>query len=387
MILKWTKKTGRFLCVFWLVILASCAGKDQGGSFDRYFEKSASVVKYAHYFDLYENGPLKKLVIYDPFGNGGENIFYLADSAVYDRYVRKMPRLIKIPFRRAGVLSATQVDGMIRLGLLNKLGGVADARFFVNEQVKRKLKSGEIKEVASGGRFFVETAIMSGLDIVFYSPFKKGTELELQKNILTVPYFDFMENNPLGRAEWVKITGLFFGKEKQAGQLFDQVAKRYGQLKKLVEVYLERTPEKERPSVFSGKYVNGQWYVPGGKSYVAHLFKDAGADYVFAFDSSVNSIPLDFEVVYQKAKDADYWRMLGGISTMETPYQYLAEENMLYTRFKAFKQRHIIFCDPVKTAYFEKATLEPDVVLSDFVKVFFPSLVTDHQPVYYKLLK
>jgi iron complex transport system substrate-binding protein len=387
MILKWTKKTGRFLCVFWLVILASCAGKDQGGSFDRYFEKSVSVVKYAHYFDLYENGPLKKLVIYDPFGNGGEKIFYLADSAVYDRYVRKMPRLIKIPFRRAGVLSATQVDGMIRLGLLNKLGGVADARFFVNEQVKRKLKSGEIKEVASGGRFFVETAIMSGLDIVFYSPFKKGTELELQKNILAVPYFDFMENNPLGRAEWIKITGLFFGKEKQAGQLFDQVAKRYGQLKKLVEVYLERTPEKERPSVFSGKYVNGQWYVPGGKSYVAHLFKDAGADYVFAFDSSVNSIPLDFEVVYQKAKDADYWRMLGGISTMKTPYQYLAEENTLYTRFKAFKQRHIIFCDPVKTAYFEKATLEPDVVLSDFVKVFFPSLVKDHQPVYYKLLK
>jgi iron complex transport system substrate-binding protein len=91
--------------------------------------------------------------------------------------------------------------------------------------------------------------------------------------------------------------------------------------------------------------------------------------------------------VYQKAKDADYWRMLGGISTMKTPYQYLAEENTLYTRFKAFKQRHIIFCDPVKTAYFEKATLEPDVVLSDFVKVFFPSLVKDHQPVYYKLLK
>ena len=38
-------------------------------------------------------------------------------------------------------------------------------------------------------------------------------------------------------------------------------------------------------------------------------------------------------------------------------------------------------------AYYENMPMEPDLLLSDFIKVFHPELLPDYQPTYYHLLK
>src|SRR5690606_5534333 len=88
-----------------------------------------------------------------------------------------------------------------------------------------------------------------------------------------------------------------------------------------------------KPSVFSEIKYGDVWYLPGGKSFMAQLLNDASADYIWKSDSSAGSLPLSFEQVYSKAKDADFWLNLPLIKTKK---ELLSYENR-YSEFKAFK--------------------------------------------------
>jgi iron complex transport system substrate-binding protein len=142
---------------------------------------------------------------------------------------------------------------------------------------------------------------------------------------------------------------------------------------------------KTKPTVFSDKYFNGQWYVPGGQSYISRLFSDAGADYLWSDDPHYSSFPLDYEVVFGKAHDADFWRIVGSYGDTPT-YAGLEAENGLYKHFKAFQDRKVIYCNARESAYFETSPLEPQLILGDLIKAFHPELLPDYTPKYYKVL-
>jgi iron complex transport system substrate-binding protein len=371
----------RYSLFFALVVLISCKSvNDPDKNFlDDKFKEVNSEVKEARYFDLYRSTDMMKVVIHSPFGDGADQTLYLADSEVYEKY-KRYDGVIKVPLKRVAVLSSTQLYAVRLLGLLDAVQGVSDEKYIGDPVVKRYLKEGKITEVAVGGQFFTEKALMLGLDGVFFSPFSRDMNLKLDEKIPVIPFFDFMENTPLGRAEWIKFTAAFLGGQKKADLYFDSLSVRYNDLKK------KALSRKKKPSVFSGRYLNGQWFVPGGKSYIARIFEDAGADYIFSDDPSVNSVLLDFEVVFDRARNADYWRMTGGLDTDKDVYTFLSSENELYTHFKAFKEHHIVYCDPQATGYFEKGALEPDVVLADFIFVFHKELLPGHIPVHYRML-
>ena len=56
--------------------------------------------------------------------------------------------------------------------------------------------------------------------------------------------------------------------------------------------------------------------------------------------------------------------------------------------FKAFKDRHVIYCNMKQTPYYEISPVKPDAVLADLVAIFHPELMpADYQPTFYQLLK
>ena len=138
---------------------------------------------------------------------------------------------------------------------------------------------------------------------------------------------------------------------------------------------------EQRPTVFSDLAFNGQWYVPGGQSYIAQLFKDAGADYIWKDDPSTASFPLDSETILAKAQHADFWRVTNSLSVSMT-YESLKRENAVYALFDAYKNHHILVCDIQETGYFEKSQIEPDVLLADFIAIFHPEVMAENQPGY-----
>ena len=361
----------------------SCAPKINNTTIDELFsnhdfELTSSII-YAEGFDIYEINGIKKLVIYNP-KNISEVLvtYYLTDSLVYNNYPNS-DNLILAPLDGVAVFSATQLNAFSKLKLLDKVIAISESEYIQNPRVRDLYNSGNIVNLASNGNFYLEKTLELNPNIIFYSPYNMAQSHPLAATEITmIPFFDFMESNPLGRAEWIKFTALFFDNDDEANQLFDSIETSYNAFKKIAVNVIER------PTVFSDKYYSGQWFVPGGKSYIAQLFNDAGADYLWKENPNSASVNMDFEVVYNKAHNADFWRIVGTYPD-GFAYEKLLAENALYEHFDAYNNHKVIFCDSKQTSYFETGTLEPHVLLADLVHAFHPELLPDYNPVYYKL--
>lgn len=336
--------------------------------------RKGNAVEYAKGFAIFHDPHYTRVVVYDPWKQGK----LLASFVLVKGKPRKGQ--LHVPLNRVAVFSATQLDAMTRLGLLDKVMGISDVKYLKNKEILKRYAAHQVTELEENNNYFIEKILKTKPHAMFYTPFSSGQKMpRVLSYIPAIPFLDYMEPTPLGRAEWIKFTAAFFGKEKQADSIFNRIKTQYLKLKKLAGHV------KSRPTVLSGKYYDGQWYVPGGDSYIANIFKDAGGDYLWKKVHSQASFPLDFESVFEKAQHADFWRITGTYGTTPS-YSELAGENQLYTKFKAFKQHHIIYCDPGKTAYFETSPLAPQDVLADFIKAFHPELLPHYQPRYYKIL-
>ncbi len=285
-----------------------------------------------------------------------------------------------IPFDSLAVFSATQLSGLRQLGLEDDVVGISESNYITDTLIKQRIANGQITELAYNGSFFTERILTLNPYAIFYSPYQLNQPHPLAStNLLMIPFLDFLETNPLGRAEWIKFTAVFFNRIDLADSIFNGIAREYNALKKSVK------NTHFQPTVMSDKYFADQWYVPGGQSYIAALIADAGGYYLWKDNQQVASIPLDFESVLLKASKADYWRIVGAYDT-DPSYAQIGNENPLYKQFDAFKKRQIIFCDSKKTGYFEKGPLEPHKQLADLIHVFHPELLKDYQPVYYKVI-
>lgn len=357
-----------------IVFLSGCSGRVSTKS-GTPVESPAVVIKYAKDFAVFNQNGNKKVVVYNPWKKGK----VLASFVLVKSHPQNGE--IQVPLDSVAVFSSTQLNALRMLGVLDKVTGISEARFISNPEVKKALSTGKMTELSAGGHYFIERILEQKPQAIFFSPFQGNLHLPRTLSTLTaIPYLDYTEKSPLGRAEWIKFSALFFGKEKEADSIFRGIEKQYLTLEKLADTLTER------PTVFSDKFFSGQWFVPGGRSYIARIFHDAGANYLWHNDTHIASFPLNFETVFQKAQNADYWRIIGTFGSQPS-YREIADENELYTHFKAFKEHHIIYCDPKKTAYFERSAMEPQWVLADFIKAFHPKLLPDYQPVFYRLLK
>ena len=91
--------------------------------------------------------------------------------------------------------------------------------------------------------------------------------------------------------------------------------------------------------------------------------------------------------MYAIAANADYWRILNSYPG-EFSYEALKASEPRNELFKAFKEKHVIYCNMKQQPYYEITPVQPDVLLKDFVAIFHPELVEpDYAPTYYRLLK
>lgn len=374
-----------FLFMFLLLTTYSCKQKNKKPGIAETFTGQAgadleSEIIFAEGFDLYRWNGITKLVVYHPELKElviGE--YYLANNEVTSIFA-DTSTMISLPMERVAVFSATQLNAFDKLGILDRIVGVSEAQYIVNSTVKQKIEQGEAVELAGSGSFFVEKTITVNPELIFHSPYKVTESHALDvTGIPLIPFFDYFENDPLARAEWIRFTAAFFGKDDLADSLFAEIVTQYKKYKVLA------AEAKTKPTVFSDKYFNGQWYVPGGQSYISRLFQDAGADYLWSDDPHYSSFPLDYEVVFGKAHNADFWRIVGSYGDTPT-YAGLEAENGLYKHFKAFQEKKVIYCNARETAYFETSPLEPQLILGDLIKAFHPELLPDYKPKYYKVL-
>ena len=292
---------------------------------------------------------------------------------------------VKVPVQSVISFSATQWAVFLRLGEIDRVKGILEGRFVTDSTMRSLLAQQKVYDIGTEAAADIERMIQIQPDILLYSPYFDGNQGGLNiTGAVLFPFADYMENTPLGRAEWIRVIGMLAGCEDKADAWFADIERRYNALSGLC------ANVETRPTVFSDLAFNGQWYVAGGRSYIAKLFADAGADYIWKDNPSTASVPMDAESILAKAQHADYWRVINS-NPFPMTYESLAKESPVYPLFDAFKNRRIIVCDILSTGYFEQSQCEPDLLLADFIHFFHPELLTgewtDYQPKYYHLME
>ena len=287
---------------------------------------------------------------------------------------------IEVPVRNIICMTTLQLSNFIALDRLDAVRGVTSTRHLHNREMQQRLRDGETQRIGIEGNFDNEVILNIHPELILISPFKRGGYEALREaGTPLLPHFGYKETSPLGQAEWVRCIGLLTGDEARADSLFQAIAERY-------EAVCALTAQVEkRPTVFSGELRGGNWYAVGGRSYLAQLFRDAGADYFLRDDKRSGGVTLDFEQVYVAAAQADYWRILNSFDGTFT-YEALRDEDSRYADFRAWKTHGVIYCNQRQTPFYEASPMQPDAVLADFIKVFHPELVEEYRPVFYQLL-
>lgn len=291
--------------------------------------------------------------------------------------------IIETPVRNAICMTSLQLSNFIKLGAEDKVAGITSTRHLFNKIVNERLKAGKTAKIGIEGNFDNEVIMSINPDLILISPFKRGGyETMKDIGIPLIPHLGYKETTPLGQAEWIKFVGLLLGMEQEANDKFSIIENRYNELKALTA----EGKIKKRPIVFSGEIHGGNWYAVGGKSFLAQLFKDAGADYFLKDDNRSGGVTLDFETVYNQADEADYWRIVNSYPGTYS-YQALQDQDPRYADFRAFREKGVIYCNMREKPFYESMPTEPEVLLADLLHIFHPDLLPDHTPVYYALLK
>ena len=378
-----------YLCLSLLAIvlcLTSCHTKngktDQSVDKDAQADTSKVQVEYAQGFQVSYQSDICLLDIHDPQKEQTTSYhFALVPRGAKADGIPAEYKVIEIPLQRAICMTSLQLSNFIELDALDVVAGITSTRHLFNKEMRKRLKEGKVAKIGIEGNFDNEIIMSVDPDVIFISPFKRGGYDSMKEmNIPLVPHLGYKEMTPLGQAEWMKLIGLFTGKVDEANEKFAKIATRYNELKALV------ANVKNRPTVFSGEMRGGNWYAVGGKSFLAQLFQDAGADYFLKDDPRSGGFTLDYEVIYSRAANADYWRIANSFEG-DFSYEALQKEDARYSDFKAFKKKGVIYCNMREKPFYESMPVHPDLVLADFIKAFHPDLLPTHQPMFYDMLK
>jgi iron complex transport system substrate-binding protein len=289
--------------------------------------------------------------------------------------------ILRTPLERVVVFSGVHAAMLEELGAGGAVVGVCDAEYIYTPMTAAGLRSGRVVDCGSSVNVDSERLLVAAPEAVFVLPYENGGYGKLERfGIPLVECADYMETSPLACAEWIRFYGRLVGKGNEADSIFSSVAFEYEELAGLV------SGVEERPKLLCELKSSSAWYVPGGGSTMGRMYADAGADYAFASYGSSGSVPLAFEVVLDKAADADVW-LIKYNSSVDKTYSSLVGEYAGYSHFKAFKSRNIYVCNCAEKRLFEERTFHPEKLLKELVALFHPSLLPDYRPRYYEKMR
>lgn len=289
--------------------------------------------------------------------------------------------LIRTPLRRAVAFSSVHAALATDLGAGRQMVGLCDISFAVRPDLRQAVTAGTLADMGSSMRPNLERIVATNPDALFISPFENAGYGALEGlGIPLIECADYMERTPLGRAEWMRFYAALFGVSQRGDSLFTAIETAYDSLRLVVS-----QQKGERPRLLCDTKMGATWYVPGGHSYLATLYADAGADYIFADTPESGSLPMTFEEVFRRGRDADIWLIKTG-NTMPLTYASLAGDYSPYTQFLPWRERHIYWCNTLTVPYYEEAPFRPDLLLRDAVRLFHPALLPRHRLRYWEPL-
>jgi len=363
------------------LLLFSCAEKKTEALL-----KTAVPLDFATGFKLYQGDGFWEIEVSKGYAGSSETYRYLVldsgvqvNSANYDA-------VIQLPIDRVVLTSTTQVPHLDLLGHTQSLVGFPKPDLISSPKTRNWIDSGKVQDLGSGPSANPELVLDLQPDWIMISTLGEDLrylELFKQAGIPALINGEYVEQNPLGRAEWIKFTGVLLGNYSGALAQFEQIKKDYNEAANLTSSILE----KDKPRVLSGVMYQDIWYAPSADSWAAQLLSQAGGKYAFEDNAGSGSLQLNYEYVLDQASSAPIW--IGAADFASRAEMGTREPR--YQAFAAWKAGELYTYTAKKgetggLEYFELGYLRPDLILKDLIKILHPQLLPDYQPYFYQKL-
>ena len=200
--------------------------------------------------------------------------------------------------------------------------------------------------------------------MIYHSPDTKEKLIAL--GIPVIVERSSLEDEPLGRLEWIKLYGILTGEETAAQNVFDEQEKKIEDIKS--ELGNGSNGEAVQAALF---YIgtNGIVGVRNPDDYMTSLLKMAGADYSFEHlsdDSSKTYIQLQMEEFYAHAIDADVLIYNSNFGYSPQTLDELVKIDGILSELKAVKDKHVWIYSQDS---FQQPTKLADMVM-DYYEIF-----------------
>ncbi|MBR2250234.1 MAG: ABC transporter substrate-binding protein [Prevotella sp.] len=360
-----------------LLLLCCCTGGNhtspqaQGDTIRMAYAENITITDYKKY---------KVVELANPWKRGHLLHRYVLIDSTYDGHTA-LPEgatVVRVPLRRAVVFNAAHANLFVELGKMGAIAGVADLKYMNIPRIKAAAADGTIADC--GNSMAPNTELLASLncDGILLSPFENsGGYGKLEKmGIPIIECAEYMETSALGRAEWMRFYGMLMGCSNEADSLFKVVESNYRKLASKAKA------AGKGKKIITERMTGNIWYVAGGMSSVGRLIADAGGLYAWSDDKHSGSLPLSFETVLSKSGDADVWLFnYNGTEPLTT--HRLASEHHGYSEMKALRQANVWYVNTIETPYFEEVSFHPDRLLSDYMLLLHPEMLTDSRQLHY----
>jgi iron complex transport system substrate-binding protein len=376
------------ICCFLIIALTQCKGNEEAVNnvnIPNFETKSPVVPIYAQGFQIDTlQGGVQKLIIKDIVSQKTIANYILIPKGV--SYKTKETEIsITVPLDNIGVFTTSCIGFLDALDAIENVATVENKNYIYNTSLLQRIQQGKVSEIGFSGQMNLEKLLLSPTEVILTSAFSSGLGKDFQKagdvGIPTLFLSEWQEQHPLARAEWVKCFGVLLGKEKMADSIFDAVKENYEAISEICQT------STKKPSVLFSIPYQGVWYIPGGKSYVAQLLKDAKGTYPWAENENTGSIHLSFENVANQYQNPDVWinpetNSLSEIAAIDKRFSYFLD----VPNIKVFQH------NARKTInggndYWEQGVARPDLVLMDYGKMLHPKLFENTNFTFFQILK
>ena len=260
--------------------------------------------------------------------------------------------------------------------------GVSGIDYISNPDIQARRDS--VGDVGYEGNINYELLLSLDPDLVLLYGVNGASSMEGKLKELNIPFMyvgDYLEESPLGKAEWLVAIAEITDSREKGEAVFEPVPERYDALRAKVAAATSK-----HPKVMINTPYAGSWFMASTESYVARLIADAGGQYVYTQDTGNQSRPIDTEEAYRLAEMSDCWINVGSAASLKE----LAEIVPKFMDTRPVREGRV-YNNNRRTNpsggndYWESGVIHPDLILQDLIRIFHPEL-TDAEPTYYRKL-
>ena len=266
-------------------------------------------------------------------------------------------------------MSSSHVAMFDAIGQAKRISGVSGIDYISNPYVREHRLCGEVRDVGYDTNLNFELLAAMRPDLMLlYGVTGENTIVTGKLRELGIPYIyigDYMEESPLGKAEWLVLAAELCDLRAAGADTLQRIARDYQALK------AHPAPDAPRPKVMLNTPYRDTWVLPSSQSYMIRLIEDAGGEYVYTKNDSDTSVAVDMEEAYLLANAADFWLNVGPCNTLAE----LTAQNPKFSGIPVVRSRNVYNNNRRQTPaggsdFWESGVVRPDLVLRDLRTIF-----------------